>query len=455
MGLALTPSHEAVLAAIMARLGDQARAEYFFQAWVGETKQTQLMAQANELPGNVKGKIITTIDADELFAAGAQKGGGREIVRYITKALTGQGVSGDAQVSGTGGLQNLLRHNMFINRKRYELITEVGKMNSQLLGKWAIETAKENAPALLDWMKRWESWYGIATAFWLKFSQHIIGSADGEFAQNYHHHPNMYCVGLPEGVGDQFTFATWSATNTTYESALAKNIMGVTRDIGVITATALRKIKLAARKRRVRPLNVGGIQYVVGVHPDQWEDLMLDSEFRDTMQSWGDKAKDQSGIYFGHNAAMYDGMLIVEAFNGPCEVYATDISSGLDNVATLPENATRVFYGPLETILATPFVQVKDVTDPSNMVGDASSEPIITRDFRSHRAGILFGEGALACIKKGKENLFFRGDDYDNVKAMCVDFMRAYARPDHYDGTLATPTSVENTSSLPFITINA
>ena len=463
--MALTMNHgdAEVLAIQEAKLYREARRSYFWRNWVGYTMpQTQEMAAKKRYPALVKGKVVTVIPSKFGYTGGnkAVKGGGDRHILYGLKAIVGAGVSGDTQVMGTGNVSSLLVYDIYVNRKRREHVVSVGAMHDLRAGQWAVEVAKTDGPELMDWYQRWMSWYGVNHALLYKNSAHITESGIGEYAKGKVHHPNVMCLGLPMGIGDGYNFTTWSATAATYESALAKNIARVRNGepACVLNATGLRQISLAAAERNITPLGMDDIDYILAVHYDQWFDLLQDEEFRTTLQHWSSLAQDQSKVFFAGASALFERMLIVKDWGGACEVFAhKEHSDGLSDSTITEANATKVIYGPLETIADSPYVGIKDMTSPTSVRGETSvangalSALEVTRLIRDKRAALLLGENALACIQVQHPKFFNMDTDYGNRKTMDIDGIEAYARIDKYDD-IDTPTEVQNNGSMIVIT---
>jgi len=443
MSMSRTASQNVTLYA--AKLERQKRQKFILSRFTYATKEvTEAQAAKGQWPAIPDNAIGVKIPYPGAYTGKGIKGGGDHYEIPMLNALVGQGVSGDTPVIGTGGEDSLDYCPIYVNQKRWEHQLKVGTMPEIREGAWAEQMAQQCGPQLMDLMMRWQAWYAIAYALNYGFSQHIVGAGEGEFAIDERFHPNLCVPGNPQGTGDGYRYTTWSATPATYESALAKNIARVAEGGSdhQMSASLLQKMEGEAEELRLEPLEVGGDElYPCLLHRDQWVQLLQDATFRQSLQNWMAPKNDQAEVYFKSKPAIFSKLAIFVGSFGPSEIYSHKGDGDLTTEVTAG-NATKVEFGPLTTACAE-----RDLTTPTIFRHQAGG----TSKHLRCKQGWIFGKKAWLGIEARAPKFHVDEWDYENKKGKAISWVGGFARNDSYD-SVASPTTVENTSSIPFVT---
>ena len=481
----MSHSDSLAVAMIMAKLQMEPENESIWRDIVGRPEISNTdWAMTRMLQPNMKSglqsavNLITVGEEGYGRGIGAQglKSGGDTFIWRQMMQLTGKGVAGDSLVEGTGSIASFRDMRMYVNRMRHETIVRIGRMNDVRAGNWAVAAAKQAGPVLNAWRQRWLSWYGINWALLRKYSWHIEKNGayndypTGSLAVGGAHHPNFLCLGLPIGTGNGYMESDWSATDATYEAAIAKNIMRVesANPDCHMNYQNLGMLNQMCSEKRIQPINLGGkTGWILLLHPDQHRQLKKDSEYIQAMKT-GVESSDMSKVLQHNYSGFIEGFHIFHGFGAACEVFAhySGTAAYLEKLAT-SANANMIDYGCLlnsarsgETYAAASAngyrPAYKDMTDvtvnrSTAMISSAYAEA------RNKRLGIVLGANALNGVRVGDMRSMREDYDYKNKEAMDIDFIESYGRCDWmYDTTagdnLSSPTSVVNNSSLVFVT---
>ncbi len=441
--------HDALTTIYAARLREQNKKRQFFARFTHATKKMTMEEAAwGRYPGGKANSICTTIPNPFAYKGGDVRGGGDLHSVAMVEELVGGFKYGDETVQGSGGIDTLKYMGIYVNRIRREHMTKMGSMAAIRGGAWSKQLPKMSGPALMRLFSRWEAWYGWAYANLFGYSKHILAAAAaGGYAVTERHHPNLCVPGSPDNTSNGAVAArwtTWSATAATYEGYLAKNI-GEASNGGAnhhMSMDMLLKLRLIAEEKRLEPISFPdfGDRIVCVLTMRQWMQLLKDSEFRTALQHWSSAATDQSKVLFGSDSALFSDLIITHSWEGPCDIF---VHNGEDNLTTDTVRAvlSKVEYGPLDTAAAE-----KDLTDVTVRKMDTGTSVHL-----GNQLGMLFGKGALVAIE-AQPPMFLREDwDYKNKMGKDIDWVGGHGRADFYDN-YGTPTAVENTSSIPFVT---
>ena len=438
-----------VLAAIMARIKSRPQVAMGWDRFTTVKQRTEQEVVQQMYPSFNPTAVVNIITDPWAEAEGAAlKGGGFRYTMAQDDQLIGQGVSGDQQVQGTGGVDVLRYTEGFINLKRKEHLIKIGDFNDQLQGAWAKQLATKGGSKLYNWLRRWQGWYGIGYALLYGHSRHIVGSASGELAQSERLHPNTYVCGLDYGTGDNKTYTTWSATTATFESALAKNIIRSSDSSEFyMTAKNLRLLYREAKGKGFMPVNGNfeNPEYLCFLHEDQWMQLLNDSTFIQHLQN--NSKTDDSGTWKSQQMVKYAGLIIFHGFHGPCEVFAYKSGDTLSAHTAVAADATNVVFGPVNDASG---LTEKDVLDGVNVESDSSANSVGGR-----RLGWILGGDALMSVQTMAAELRRAEWDYAAKKGLAIHWMGGFSRRDFYNNPApASATVVQNYSSLPFVTFS-
>jgi len=428
--------------------------------------QTEAQAARKMWPSLNANAIINVIPS--VFAGagdGSSKGGGEYARLPMVDEIYGDPVLGDTTVKGTGTGQSMRYADCYVHRFRKEAIAEFGKKSMQLLGSWGLDLAKGVGPQLTDWHMRFEASRGIQEAFLRGHSWHILrATANAGLGVAGRIHKNLYCAGVTADGAFNSNYPTWSGTAATYEAAAAKHVFDVSDGASEnqMSASLLRSLEKECMKKRLKKISFGGGKsaYVMILHPDQYHQLLEDTEFVNSLQNWANT--DQAKIFTESAEAYYSGFVIFRSGygqGGGFTIYPFDESetTGLASTAMTVANCDKLYFGPVETITPLPYVQEKEPTNTSNIESDTIAQTAL----RHLRGGMILGAQAMNGILVERPSLLKEIDDYENKKAVDIDATWGYSRPDFItystftdDGTTITETisDSENTSSILFVT---
>ena len=453
------------------RLWRRSRNLYMWSRFTHTTSpQTEAQAARKLWPSLNTNAIINVIPSSFAGAGdGSGKGGGDHARLGMVDEVYGNPVLGDTTVKGTGTGQSMRYADAYVHRFRKEAIAQFGKKSMQLLGSWGLDLAKGVGPQLTDWHMRFEASRGIQNAFLRGHSWHILrGTANAGLGVTGRIHKNLYCAGVTADGAFDSNYPTWSGTPATYEAAAAKHVFDVSDGASEnqMSASLLRSLEKECMKKRLRKISFGGGKeaYVMILHPDQYHQLLEDSDFVNSLQSWANT--DQSKIFTESAEAYYSGFVIFRSGygqGGGFTVYPHLStaegagSTGLAYEGNTVDNVTNLYFGPVKTITAAPYVEEKEPTNTSNIESDTIAQSALNH----LRGGMILGAQAMNGILVERPSLLKEIDDYENKKSVDIDATWGYSRPDFVtysaftdDGATITETidNSENTSSILFIT---
>jgi len=466
MGRLMTSTDRANVIVYSRRIQERMRNLYLFSRFTHTTSpQTEAQAARKMWPKGNANAIINVIPSAFAGAGdGTSKGGGEHLRIPMEDEVYGNPQLGDHLVKGTGQAAEMRYADVYVHRFRKEKLVQLGKKSMQLLGAWGLELAKKAGPQITDWHMRFEASRGIHHAIIRGQSWHILEpvardglGVDGKI------HPNLYCAGVTSDGTFDSNYPTWSATPATYEAAAAKHVFAVSGGASEhqMSASLLRSLEKQAMRKRLKKVNFGGVQaYVMVLHPDQYQQLLEDAEFVNSLQNWA--RTDQAKIFTESAEAYYSGFVIFRSGYGQgggsliYPHYLAD-TTGLAYEGTTIDNADKLYFGPVETITTTPYVGEKEPTKTANIDSDTIAQTAL----RHLRCGMILGAEALSGVMVERPSISKEMDDYENKKSIAIDATWGYGRPDfnkysaftEVDGTVTeTISGVENTGSVLFVT---
>lgn len=470
MGRLMTSTDRAMVIAYQRRIERRARNLYMWSRFTHTTSpQTEAQAARKMWPQLNANAIINVIPSSFAGTGDGSNRGGAEHARLpMVDEVYGNPVLGDTTVKGTGTGQSMRYADAYVHRFRKEAIAEFGKKSMQLLGSWGLDLAKGVGPQLMDWHMRFEASRGIQEAFLRGHSWHILrGTANAGLGVTGRIHKNLYCAGVTSDGTFNSNYPTWSGTASTYEAAAAKHVFAVSAGASEhqMSASLLRSLEKECMKKRIRKVSFGGGKsaYVMILHPDQYHQLLEDSDFVNSLQDWANT--DQSKIFTESAEAYYSGFVIFRSGygqGGGFTIYPHYYSAGVQEVGLTYEgvtidNANKLYFGPVETLTVAPFVGEKEPTNTDNIESDTIAQSAL----RHLRGGMILGAQAMNGILVESPSLLKEIDDYENKKSVDIDATWGYSRPDFInystftdDGSTITETisNSENTSSILFAT---
>jgi len=462
MSMVFTRGHAKVLDVQERKLWRQARNQMFFRKFTGYTQPSAHETMRGALQPNFPaGKIVQLIDGNRFGWHGGdtRKGGGDHYVIEVMNAITGMGVSGDAQVKGEGTVVTTKQIDFYLNRKRKETIVKLGNMHELRGGAWAIEAAKTRGPELMDWYQRWMSFYGITWSMVRQYSWHVEGNHEnGDYNIGGSHHPNFYIAGAETGTNGTGPYPTWSATDATYEQNIARHMLSVANDApaAAMSFNLLTNLATECNEKRLQPAMLeGGPGYVMILHNDQWNQLLADPQFLDYVLKTGTSKSEQMDVIKYNRQAICQNFHIYAGNFAALEVHPHKGDADWSTAVT-SANATAIDYGLIDEDLESDAKhRIKlDHTDPDNIrTGFTGSQSGNTMHANQQhwRGGMILGANALIGMQAQKPKFFRDDDDYENKKTMDIDGIESYARVDHVD-SVSSPTEIANTSSIFFVT---
>ena len=454
-----------VLAVQYRRMSKRYRGQWPYQKW---TIQTPGVSSDQYLKGDFpkafgSGKPIWATEVPDSVwrGAGETRGGGNQYSIPEDQPLDSGGVSGDRSVEKTGASRSTFFEIGFVNQRRFPARMRDGFMSAQNLGAWASQIENNTLPELFDRAFRYHVKKGIKTALLKGSSDHIIGTAVGEFAQAVRWHPNFMVPGLPSGRGTSASkhtqqFPYMETTAATMEDTIAKMVAQISTGVEFhLSVAALEVVKQALIDLNVRPCFYDGNNPIWIMEVDNYlmAQLKADPALLNQKQNWGADPKMEKEFwqYGVGTGIIVNNILVLATSNGiPGNVYAYDTNAARDTLSDAVQatsaNATKLAFGPVtdafvekDSLRIQPSYKTTDLP-----TGDGA------RDFLNRRIAVVWGEGALRKAT-AKHPLPITRELFDAkaIEEIYLSQIFGYNRRDLYDTPApANFTDVYNDSSM-------
>jgi hypothetical protein len=191
--------------------------------------------------------------------------------------LTGTPIYGDKQESGQGESQRLNYAKVFINMRSRPVAPPARMSNQRVKPLKLIEASRKQ---LTDWLAR-DTEIQMVSAFYELYSRNVTAATvDGGLGQTKRYHPNIYAA--DSGA------VSWSGTVATHIASIHAANQGLAAGAADdrMSAVALHKFKSYCSKKELMPINIDGFEFIpLLIHENQWTQLVLDPEFRATMNN--------------------------------------------------------------------------------------------------------------------------------------------------------------------------
>lgn len=361
----------------------------FFARWMGFTTPSTVRGEEN-VPAS---PIVMKKD----FAAQ----GSDNMVIPMLKNLTAAAVYGDTQVLNTGESQQLQYLKCFINQRR-KAIAPPARMSNQRVK--PLNLIAQARPQVQDWLARDTEWQ-ITKAFCELYSPAVsTATTSGGLGQTIRYHPNIYAA--DSGA------VTWSGTVATHISNIHTAVQGLLGGAAddKMSASSLYNFMTYCNKKEIQPLIIGGHEIrPLLIHENQWNQLLKDPLFRETMNQALPRTLIDNPLLSGCSGIFAKFAIFVREFS----------------VLGLSTTSTTLTWG--------------------------ATYPLAGVDSYDVKAAICFGINALAGGWALGPEYSVEEFDHGNRKETAVAMIDGFTRADFYDST-SSPTSVINKSSALFLT---
>lgn len=391
MATIITRSDELHLGLLQSQTMEQVYKMLFFSRFAGFTKHSRARGEDIVPPSPI------------VIKKDFQREGSDNMTIPMLGNLTAPPVYGDKQVQETGESQALRNLKLFINQRR-KAVTPPARMANQRVAK--LQLVRQAKPQVETWLAR-DTEVQIVRAFYEGYSANVTAdAADGGIGQAKRYHPNIYCADSGE-VSYSGTLATHIGNIHAANNGLAA---GAAEDI--MSAAALYKFMSYCNKKQILPMVVGGYDIrPLLIHENQWQQLLRDKEFRETMNQAVPRSTLQNPLLNGAQCVFAKFAIFVREFS----VFGLDSTS-----TTLTWGATY----PLQGV-----------------------------DAYSTKGAICFGVGAIGMGWAFGPEYSTMEMDHGAKKETAVAIIDGCARADYVHEQGASPlTGMENTSSAILLT---
>lgn len=315
--------------------------------------------------------------------------------------LTGSAIYGDGQQSGMGEAQRLNYLKVYINMRSRPVAPPAKMSNQRVRPLKLIEQARQQ---LTDWLAR-NTEVQIVRAFYELFSENITAATTSNgLGKTKRYHPNIYAA--DSGA------VTWSGTVATHITNIHNANQGLAAGAADdrMSAVALHKFKSYCSKKEIGTINIDGFEFIpLLIHENQWTQLVLDPEFRATMNNAIPRD-------LKNNPLLSDASGYFAGF----ALYKREFS-----IFGLSSTASALTWG--------------------------AANPLTGVDTYDTKAAIAFGMGALCGGWAFGPNYEEEKRNMATQKEISVQMIDGFARGDFYDNS-DTPTSVVQKSSALLLT---
>lgn len=319
----------------------------------------------------------------------------------LLKNLTGTPIYGDQQLKGNGESQDLNYLNVYINQRRKAVTPPARMANQRVSGLNLIEQAR---PQVTDWLAR-NTEHQIVQSFLDGFSPNITtATTSGGLGVTKRLHPAIFAVDAGQ--------VTFNNTYATYAGAVHTATNGWTgTDDQKMSARGLREFNVACNKREIPTMNVGSAEVrPLLIHPNQWLQLMTDSEF----------------------LKVYENGAFTEVKKNPIFTMMSGLYAGF-------------------AIFVREF-SIPGITSTSSTVTWGATNPLSAVDTNARKAAICFSMGAMCGGWAFGPHYTTEEEDHENWKEIGVAMIDGFARADYQDSTSSPSDTPINKSSAVLLT---
>lgn len=355
-----------------------------------------------------------------------QRTGGITMDIPVAYPLTGDGVSGDAQLLNNEEQRTIAYKTVAINQQRHGVLVRSSMMSEQILKKPETYRSlmKSAQSELTDWFGRWKD-YNMYLGVLAGASRNLTKTvAEGGLGISAFSHPNFYIAGVGAASGTPLT--------TGYETSLATAIETLSAaTTSVFNTAVIDAMCYYATIKRIPKIDIGGQKaYIIIISPSQMSQLRADSKWIAAQQSLKSDNPTLSGLvegFYREAFIMVDAQVPTIYTNGTNSSKDISGSTVFDSTYSTAGGGTGYVQYGLKTFMATPVTTGKV------------------------KPAILLGASALACGYGDKLGFNSETFDYGEKKAegakMTVGIQRADVVDN--DGYFGTANAFkENTSSL-------
>lgn len=389
MATIILRSEEANLGLLQYQTVDEMYKKLFFARYMGFVEQSSV-------PGEERAPLSPIIMKRDFSAKGM------DFMKIpMLKNLTGTPIYGDQQLKGTGERQDLNYLNVYINQRRKAVAPPARMANQRVSGLNLVEQAR---PQVSTWYAR-NTEHQIIQTFCDGFSPNITtATTSGGLGITKRLHPAIFAADAGQ--------ITFNNTYATYAGNIHTATNGWTgTDDQKMSARVLREFSVACNKREIPTMNVGGFEVrPLLIHPNQWLQLMTDSEFLKVYENGAFNEVRKNPI-FTMISGLYAGFAI----------------------------SVREFSIP-------------GITTTASTVTWGATNPLSAVDTNARKAAICFSIGAMCGGWAFGPHYTTEVDDHGNWQEIGVAMIDGFARADYQDSTSSPSDTPINKSSAILLT---